>query len=390
MNIHTAWLISTLIAGAAFAQEPQPDSPQPVVNIDVGSGVSLDAIKAATWLQGAPPESFEPGKVYIFETWATWCGPCVRAIPHMNNLHTKYHEKGLRIYGMNVFENDQEKVAAFVKKKADEMTYPVAYTGKGSRFDKEWMKAAGVGGIPHSFVVMDGVIVLRGHPASLSEELIENLLKGGDEAKQAIAARLSMAGAQKSSAADVEFRNAVNNGDIPTMERLIADKEKQVPKSLFLNQMKAELMIARKQWPRIDAILVDPPTSLEQHLMTNSIANRLAMGKPDTADMPKELRAKVSSLYGRRITKKSRGNPLEWVTLSRLQFHAGETEAAQSSAQTALEQVKAMEAGGLPAAPFEKFAEEVNAGRMPPQDDFMKSLAAAMPKRPGKKAPAPK
>lgn len=27
------------------------------------------------------------GKVIVLEFWATWCGPCVAAIPHLNQLH---------------------------------------------------------------------------------------------------------------------------------------------------------------------------------------------------------------------------------------------------------------------------------------------------------------
>jgi thiol-disulfide isomerase/thioredoxin len=112
-------------ATPAPTPEPIPQSTSPE-KLDVGSKVSLEAVKAATWIQGTAPESFEPGLVYIFEAWATWCGPCIRIIPHMNELHKKYHDKGLRVYGMNVFEDDEEKVVNFVKKKGDEMTYPVA------------------------------------------------------------------------------------------------------------------------------------------------------------------------------------------------------------------------------------------------------------------------
>ena len=60
-----------------------------------GSEVNLAAVTNADWVQGEGPTAFEPGKVYVFECWATWCGPCVALIPHVNHLHKKYYVKGL-------------------------------------------------------------------------------------------------------------------------------------------------------------------------------------------------------------------------------------------------------------------------------------------------------
>jgi len=120
----------------AFAQKP-------------GDSVTPDALSKLEWVQGAAPTAWEPGKVYILECWATWCGPCVAAIPHVDELFDKYQEKGLRVIGVNVREDGKDKVEAFVKNKGDGMSYPVAYTGKGGVFETEWLKPADVSGIPH-------------------------------------------------------------------------------------------------------------------------------------------------------------------------------------------------------------------------------------------------
>ena len=41
------------------------------------------------WVKGEPVKEFESGKVYVIENWATWCGPCIAAIPHVTEIQKK-------------------------------------------------------------------------------------------------------------------------------------------------------------------------------------------------------------------------------------------------------------------------------------------------------------
>ena len=98
------------------AEATQPKSGEPT--LVVGSEASLAAITSVDWIQGEGPESWEPGKVYMFECWATWCGPCIAMIPHVNELHKKYYDKGLRVHGMSSWEEDRTKWRNSSRKKA--------------------------------------------------------------------------------------------------------------------------------------------------------------------------------------------------------------------------------------------------------------------------------
>ena len=59
-------------------------------------------MQVGRWVQGEAVRNFDGDKVYIVEFWATWCGPCVASIPHVDELHRKFKDKGLVVVGQNV------------------------------------------------------------------------------------------------------------------------------------------------------------------------------------------------------------------------------------------------------------------------------------------------
>ena len=40
-------------------------------------------------------------KLTLIDFWATWCGPCNKAIPELNKIYTLYKNKGVEIIGIN-------------------------------------------------------------------------------------------------------------------------------------------------------------------------------------------------------------------------------------------------------------------------------------------------
>lgn len=61
------------------------------------------------------------GKVVMLDFWATWCGPCVSAIPYIEALHKKYKDQGLVVIGINS-EEDHNAVKNFAR---DRISYTV-------------------------------------------------------------------------------------------------------------------------------------------------------------------------------------------------------------------------------------------------------------------------
>ncbi len=160
-------------------------------------GDTAPAINAFKWLKGDKLLSFEPGKIYVVEFWATWCGPCRAAMPHLSELARKYKDK-VMVIGLDVWERIPKdetgmgymtKVENFVKYIRDGMDYNVAADDSRENFiANAWLKPAGIKGIPSTFIVdQQGKIAWIGHPMSLDmvlEKVIAN--KYDDAARQEI------------------------------------------------------------------------------------------------------------------------------------------------------------------------------------------------------------
>lgn len=148
-------------------------------------GDKAPKLSYSKWLQGAPKiTELADDKIYVIEFWATWCGPCIAAMPHLSELSQKYKGK-IDFIGCDVWENkyggnkDQEsyynKVNNFVKDKSKlgKLTYNVITDNTAEDMGNNWLKAGGIDGIPTSFVIEKGKIAWIGHPHYLDSVLVD-------------------------------------------------------------------------------------------------------------------------------------------------------------------------------------------------------------------------
>lgn len=145
--ISTSIIISVVFSTAVFAENSAklaPDFSLPGVN---NSQINLADYR---------------GKVVLVDFWASWCTPCIRSFPWMDEMVEKYGEQGFEIIAINM---DQEAILAkkFLTRYPNKLT--IAFDPQG-----EVAEQYEIMGLPNSFILnKQGEIVYKHVGFRLSE-----------------------------------------------------------------------------------------------------------------------------------------------------------------------------------------------------------------------------
>ena len=110
------------------------------------------------------------GKATVIEFWATWCGPCVGAIPHLNGLADELSGQPIRF--LSVTDEDEETIGPFLE------AQPIS-GWVGLDLDRSVFREYGVLGIPVSVLVdTKGIVQAVTAPRHVTKTALVDLIAG--------------------------------------------------------------------------------------------------------------------------------------------------------------------------------------------------------------------
>ena len=314
-------------------------------------GDPVPPLSIRRWFRGEPTSELEPGTVYLIEFWATWCSPCIRAMPHLSELQERHAGDGFRVIAVSIdsASDAEEQIGRVIQNNGDIARFDIAFdSGATSR---DWFQAAGQTGIPASFVVdRTGTLAWIGNPLipdpktghPMIDAVVQQVLDGTYDLEAATRrARGEVSGDQHADQHATERQNLTDR-----MSRLWMDGRK--PEALeIIDQLveldpessrdlvirKVEVLLAELNQPEkaveFAAAMVDGPYHDDPETLI-----RLSSILAGTIDPGPEGR-QVGVLAAERACELVDDEPNTVATLALAQFAAGEAESAAGTMRRA-------------------------------------------------------
>lgn len=109
------------------------------------------------------------GHYTLVDFWASWCGPCRRAMPGLKKIYETYKDKGLQVVGIAVWDKWDDHLQAVAK---DELPWPQIFNEKAT-------EPYGINGIPQIMLIgPNGIIAARDlHGEEMITKMLDELLE---------------------------------------------------------------------------------------------------------------------------------------------------------------------------------------------------------------------
>lgn len=109
------------------------------------------------------------GQGVFLNFWGTWCKPCEKEMPYMNNQYQLFKDKGVQLLAVNVGESDLV-VKKFIEKY--QLSFPVLIDT-----DSQVQTAYAIDPLPITFLIDKNGLVKKVYTGQLTEGMIEEFME---------------------------------------------------------------------------------------------------------------------------------------------------------------------------------------------------------------------
>lgn len=139
-------------------------------------GTIIEKIEFTDYIENTPEDKVFDDKFKILEFWATWCKPCLEAVPHLNELQSEFKDESNLVF-LSVTYETIKKTRKILKKINFETIVVSDQTKKihnDLRIEYQAMMI-----LPRTVLInSSNEIIWYGRPMELSKDLIVNFLSG--------------------------------------------------------------------------------------------------------------------------------------------------------------------------------------------------------------------
>lgn len=127
-------------------------------------GTPVEALGVQRWLHGQGTLE-HTATLLVF--WEVWCPHCTREVPKLQERYAALQAQGIEVVALTSQSRGKTDadVAAFVAEHS--LTFPVGVP------EESFADLLAISGVPAAAVVKGGVVVWRGHPAQITDELVK-------------------------------------------------------------------------------------------------------------------------------------------------------------------------------------------------------------------------
>ena len=122
-------------------------------------------LSVSEWIAGDPVAIPSEGTVVV-ELWATWCGPCIEAMPHLSEL-AEHYDGQVQVAAIS---DESARVVRRFMSRRDAFAFSTGVDPSGAT-TRRFQYIDKASGIPRSYIIDDGAVVWSGHPGQIDPVL---------------------------------------------------------------------------------------------------------------------------------------------------------------------------------------------------------------------------